>query len=410
MSEAPHRRPGPHVQHSSHSPHSEVRARFLTVGRDVIGPSTAARERAESFDADAFRRAWSVVADAGLFALPTLGARCAALEGLAHGSLDLGLAVSACAHFVVVAVLERDGTAEQRAHFLPGLTGGTRVGACANAEAAAGTDLMGLKSRAWFVDDDNAEARAPITLSARKRSVTNLGAADVVLVSARAQGVPAREAINVFVVDAHGPRLRQRFRHDLMGLRTSPTGSLLAWRAPLPAHSLVGARGDGVRLFRRMFSEERITTGFLYLGSLKYCRDRAVLHAEGRSQFGQPIGKNQYVQEKLVRMQVAIELLEAFLWRCVDGRNTSTSTNADDGADNDNNNNDEQGRLSVIKVYGIEAALQAAQDLVRLLGSRGVSRDEPAERLVRDLLALSILGGTAELHKMIVYGALPKPT
>lgn len=380
----------------------DVRQRFVDVGAALAagtatgtGMSTAARDAAVSFDARGFRAAWRTLADAGLFALPTLAERCAALEGLTTGSLDLGVAVSACAHFVVVAVLEQDGSAEQRARFLPGLTDGSHVAACANAEANAGTDLMGLKSRAWFGDDG---PESVTVLSARKRSVTNLGAADVVLVSARAQGVPARESVNVFVIDGHGPRVRQRSRHDLMGLRTSPTGSLLAWRAPLPSSSRVGARGDGVRLFRRMFSEERITTGFLYLGVLKHCRDRALSHAEGRSQFGQPIGKNQYVQEKLVKMQVAIELLEAHLWRCVDDHVTG---DADQSARL-------QGALSTIKVFGIEAALQAAQDLVRLLGSRGVSRDEPAERLVRDLLALSILGGTVELHKMIVYGELQR--
>jgi len=143
-----------------------------------------------------------------------------------------------------------------------------------------------------------------------------------------------------------------------------------------------------VRLFRRMFSEERVTTGFLYLGSLKASRDRALLHAESRRQFGQPIGRNQYVQEKIVRMQVAIDLLEAHLWRVAKDHAAGV---------------DVHGALSVIKVFGIEAALQAAQDLVRLLGSRGVSVDEPAERAVRDLLGLSILGGTVELMKMIIY-------
>ena len=243
---------------------------------------------------------------------------------------------------------------------------------------------MGLRSRA-FVRDGG------VVLSARKRSVTNLGAADVALVSARVQGVPARESVNVFLVDLHGPRVRQRRRSDLSGLRTSPTGGLVAWRAPLDDGALVGARGDGVRLFRKMFSEERITTGFLYLAALKYCRDRALAHVEGRRQFGQSIGANQYVQEKLVKMQVAVDLLEAHLWRVV----------ADHAA-----GRDVHGALSSTKVFGIEAALQAAQDLVRLLGGKGISVDEPGERLLRDLLGLSILGGTVELQKLIVWDEL----
>lgn len=359
-----------------------LRHRFFHVGATTLAPSTSERDRAGRFD----RHLWKALGDAGLFALPTLAERCAALEGLAAGSTDLGVAVSACAHFVVVAVVESEGTPAQQARWLPGLRDGSLVGACANAEASAGTDLMGLKSRAFVVDGD-------ASVSVRKRSVTNLGVADVALCSARVQGVSAREAVNVFLVDGKGPRVQQRLRDDLAGLRTSPTGSLLAWRAPVGTDALVGGLGDGVRLFRRMFSEERITTGFLYLGSLKYCRDRALRHAGERSQFGQPIGKNQYVQEKLVRMQVAIDLLEAHLWRVVDDFANGVDVHA---------------ALSVIKIFGVEAALLAAQDLVRLLGSKGVSTSEPAERLVRDLLALSILGGTVELQKLIVWDELQK--
>ena len=361
-----------------------LRSRFVEVGQRLVAPSTSSRDRASSFD----RGLWRQLGDEGLFALPTLAERAVAVEGLALGSLDLGLSVSVCAHFVVVSVLESEGTPAQRQRWLPGLCDGSLVAACANAEAAAGTDLMGLKSRARIVDTGSDDDDDDILLSARKRSVTNLGACDVALVSARVLEVPAKEAVNVFVVDAHGPRVRQRLRDDLSGLRTSPTGSLVAWRAPIGRQARIGARGDGVRLFKKMFSDERITTGFLYLGSLKACRDRALLHAEGRRQFGQPIGRNQYVQEKIVRMQVAIDLLEAHLWRVV----------GDHGA-----GVDVHGALSVSKIFGLEAALQAAQDLVRLLGSRGLSTDEPAERLVRDLLGLSILGGTVELMKMIVY-------
>jgi hypothetical protein len=64
--------------------------------------------------------------------------------------------------------------------------------------------------------------------------------------------------------------------------------------------------------------------------------------------------------------------------------------------------------LSAIKVHGIEAATTAAMDLVKLLGSRGVSRDEPAERMVRDLMGLAILGGTVELQKIVIYNEMTR--
>lgn len=356
-----------------------IRERYRDLGRTLVAPSARARDLSGSFD----REVWRALASSGLFRKATLVDRAAALEGLAEGSCDLGLSVSVCAHLVVVAVLERFGTRAQKEHVLPKLVDGTWLGACANAEPGAGTDVMGLKARATRSLDGEG-----YVLSARKRSVTNLGTADVALVSARLQGVPAKEAVNVFLVETAGARVRMRPRTDLAALRTSPTGSLVAWRAPLPDGALVGERGGGVALFRFMFSEERVTTGFLYLGAIRACLARALAHAEQRKQFGQAIGKNQYVQDKIVKMRVAAELLEAHLLYALARME---------------NGEDVHASLSITKIHGIEAALDAAQDLVRLLGSRGLSVDEPAERLLRDLLGLSILGGTVELQKIVVY-------
>lgn len=362
-----------------------VRARFVDVGARVLAGSVAARDAAAVVDEASFRALFAALGAEGLFAPRALAARVAAIEGLAYGSGDAGVAVSACAQLVVVDVVHRFAAPSLRARLLPGLAAGTAVGACANAERDAGTDLMALRSR-------TAPTAAGRVLTARKHSVTNLGFADVALVSVRDVDAAAREAVNVYVVDGHAAGVCQGLRTDLAGLRTSPTGRLLARRAVVD-DARVGARGDGVRLFRAMFSEERITTSALYLGILKNCRDRALRHIFDREQFGAPLAKNQYVQEKLVRMQVAIELLSHQLDAVVVAYAAGRPVH---------------GSLSVLKLYGVDAALAAASDLVRLLGARGVSTDEPAMRFVRDLHALSILGGTAELMKMVIFDEMVK--
>ncbi len=45
---------------------------------------------------------------------------------------------------------------------------------------------------------------------------------------------------------------------------------------------------------------------------------------------------------------------------------------------------------------------------MRVLGGRGISKHEPAEKYHRDLLALSVLGGTVELQKIVLYGELAR--
>jgi GNAT superfamily N-acetyltransferase len=263
---------------------------------------------------------------------------------------------------------------------------GEWIGAVANAEAQAGTNLMALASQSRRTEDG-------FELTADKQCITNVGVADLVLCSARLRDAPARKDVNIFVVETASSGVHTRMRANLAGLRTSCTGDLEARMARLPGHSLLGSVGQGLEIFAEMFLQERLFTGVLYLSALHGCVGRAVAHAERRMQFGRLIGRNQYVQDKVVRMRVAEELLNCLLQRLVEaverGENVSE-------------------QLSMVKVHGVEAALSASADLMRLLGGRGVGRHELAEKHHRDLLALSILGGTVELHKIVIYGELSR--
>jgi ribosomal protein S18 acetylase RimI-like enzyme len=225
-------------------------------------------------------------------------------------------------------------------------------------------------------------------LTAAKRSITNVGAADLVLVSVRVEGVDPKAAVNLILVETDRPGVSVEAYSDLMGLRTSPTGDLQVDGTAVPETCLLGELGDGVRFFRQVFALERLLIGYLYLASLQRSLGRAVRHAETREQFGSPIGRNQYVQDKIVRMRIAEQMLATHLAATLAGYEQGAAV-----ADS----------LSIIKAHGLEAAIQAAQDLMRLLGGRGLRKQEMAEKDLRDLLSLAILGGTVELQKIVIY-------
>jgi alkylation response protein AidB-like acyl-CoA dehydrogenase/GNAT superfamily N-acetyltransferase len=342
------------------------------------------------------RPAWGVVGAADLFRLPVrpelgglgLGLRAfaAALEGLADGSGDLGFSVSAVAHAVCALVVQEFGSPEQHRLYLPRLLSGEWVGAVANAEAQAGTNLMAITSRATAT-------AGGFELTAEKQCITNVGVADLALVSARLADAPARKEVNVFLVETAGPGVEQTTLVNLEGLRTSCTGDLRVRQAPLLGHAVLGGVGAGLGVFRSMFALERLLTGVLYLAALRACLDRAVHHAETRQQFGRPVGRNQHVQERVIRMRVG----EHLLWCLLDDLFDAVERGLEVGD-----------RLSLVKVHGIEAALDASAGLMRLLGGRGMTREERAEKYHRDLLALSVLGGTVELHKLVVYQELAR--
>jgi alkylation response protein AidB-like acyl-CoA dehydrogenase/GNAT superfamily N-acetyltransferase len=371
---------------------AELYERFRRLAEAAVRPNVRRHDDEHRFDRDGWRRLaaadfcrLAVRRELGGLGLG-LHAYAAALEGVADGSADLGFTVSAVAHVVGLLVLEKFGTPEQHRAYLPRLLSGEWLAAVANAEARAGTNLMAIASEARRADGG-------FELTADKQCITNVGVADLVLCSARLRDAPPRQEVNVFLVEAAAPGVTTRTRTNLAGLRSSCTGDLEAAAALLPAHGLLGRVGQGLEIFREMFLQERLFTGVLYLSALRACVQRAVEHAETRLQFGRLIGRNQYVQDKIVRMRVAEELLACLLHSLC-------------GAVEAGEDVSEQ--LSMVKVHGIEAALAASADLVRLLGGRGVGRFELAEKYHRDLLALSVLGGTVELHKIVIYGELSR--
>jgi isovaleryl-CoA dehydrogenase len=309
-----------------------------------------------------------------------------ALAGFAAGSGDLGLATSLLAHLVSVRLLARAGTEAQRARLLPRLLSGEWVGAVANTEPRAGTDILALRARVVPTPEGP-------RLDARKCSITNVGAADLAILSARLAGVPPSHAVNLFLVETASPGVHVRPVTDLTGLATSATGNLIARRVVLPADARLGELGDGVRLFRATFTEERLLTGVLYLAAVRRCLERGLAHAQSRRTFGEPLGRHQYIQERLVRMRVAEETLEALLDSALGGLSRGE---------------DVFGTLSIIKLHGVEAAVDAAQGLIRVLGGKGLRRGEGAEGMLRDLLCLSVFGGTVELHKVVLYNETVK--
>jgi isovaleryl-CoA dehydrogenase len=370
----------------------ELFERFRRLAEKAVRPRVRRHDDEHLFDRDG----WRQLAQADFCRIPIsrelgglglgLQAYAAALEGVADGSGDLGFTVSAVAHMVGLMVLARFGSPEQHRVYLPRLLSGEWVAAVANAEIQAGTNLMALASQARRSDDG-------FELTVDKQSITNVGTADLALCSARLRDAPPRKEVNIFLVETASSGVVTRTRTNLAGLRSSCTGDLEARPVRLPGHGLLGEVGQGLAIFREMFLQERLFTGVLYLSALRACLGRAVEHAETRLQFGRLIGRNQYVQEKLLRMRVAEELQGCLLESLLE----AVERGEDVGE-----------RPSLLKVHGLEAALTASADLVRVLGGRGVGRYELAEKYHRDLLALSILGGTVELHKLALYGELSR--
>ena len=88
--------------------------------------------------------------------------------------------------------LNRHGTAEQKAKYLPGLLAGTSVGSLAMSETGSGSDVVSMQLKAEKVDGG-------YRLNGRKMWITNGPDADVLIVYAKTEPEKASKGITTFM-------------------------------------------------------------------------------------------------------------------------------------------------------------------------------------------------------------------
>ena len=365
-------------------PDGEVSIEIEDLAR-ALADTAFERDQNNTFARDVFE----ALGARGVYALAlerdvaSLEQLCALLYHLALDAKDLGFVASLCAHLCAIFTL-RDFGKEQREPLLDAMVRGESLGAIANSEPDAGTDLMGLRTRAIASD-------GKVTLDGTKWSITNVSEAEVLLVSAinHDQSSEERGQVEHHIVEANRDGVLASRVEDLIGLRTSITGNLTLSEVCLEQTSLLGNSGDGLTIFGHQFDHERLLTATLYLAALDTALERGVKRGLEREQFGRPIIENQYIQQVLVDARMARELLAAQLHLVSSQWNDPPATT--------------RGSLSILKLHGLDSATRACRDVLGILGGRGLRQDEPLTRMLRDLLGLAMLGGTRELHKMILH-------
>ena len=368
----------------------DIRAHYLTVGRQLVRPTSAQRDQELGFD----RELWLALGSSGLFGVHMpkqyggqgLGVWefSAALEGFSEGCQDMGVLVSFVAQVALVqAALISYGNEEQLQRWLPPLISGEKIGCFAITEQGCGSDVRSLKLAARR---DGTGYR----LNGMKWNITNAPVADICMTFARLEEAGAN-AISCFITETAKPGLVQSAPFELMGNRGTPIGSLSFDEVALDADSLVGAEGQGLRVLYFGFLVERIFTGVSIVGCMQPVIDECLQYSLKREAFGRPISDNQYVQGHIVQAYTQLELLRSVVGRGLteleQGRDCSTLA-------------------SIIKMLASEAMHEACLNAMRIHGNYGYRRDFHFERLLRDSIGLFFAGGTSEIHKTVIWANL----
>lgn len=314
---------------------------------------------------------------AGLDALTTVGV----LERLGYGCHDNGLVFSINAHMWTVGMpLVAFGTDEQKERFLPKLCAGQLIGANAMSEHESGSDAYSLGTTAELRGDR-------YILNGSKTWVTNGPVADVVVAFATVDKGRGPNGITGFLIekDMNGYEVGGKLRK--MGIRTSPMSEVFFDDCEVPVENRLGREGAGKNLFTHSMTWERACILASAVGSMERLVETSVKYARRRKQFGQPIGKFQMVQSRVVDMKLRLEAARFALYHAAALRDAGKSIFLE---------------AALAKLQISESWVQTAQDALQIHGGYGYMRESEIERELRDAMGSRIYSGTSEIQRTII--------
>ncbi len=285
-----------------------------------------------------------------------------------------------------------DGTADQKAEYLPRIASGELVVSFALTEPDAGSDAASLKTRG--VKDGN-----DYLLSGTKRFITNAPRAGAFTLMARTEG-PGAAGISAFIVPAGLPGLSLGKPDRKMGQRGTKTCDVMLDNVRVPAANLIGGEpGKGFKTAMKVLDRGRLHISALACGMASRILKESVAYAQQRKQFGQRIGDFQLVQAMLADSQA--ELLAG--WSLVQLAAQRYDAKAFGVTDPEVSM-----QASCAKMFTTEMVGRVADRGVQIHGGSGYINEYKVERFYRDVRLLRLYEGTTQIQQILIGKQLMK--
>jgi alkylation response protein AidB-like acyl-CoA dehydrogenase len=285
------------------------------------------------------------------------------------------------------AVALKHGTREQIETFLRPSCLMERRACVAVTEPGAGSDPRMVRTRA-----DRRDGR--FILNGEKWFVTSGDVADYIIVHANVDG--DLEKPTLFLVDKGVPGVRIAREPKFTHTYVFGHPEFLFENVEVGEDRVLGEIGGGLELTKDWFVEARLQIAANTLGAAIRAFDLANAWANERRQFGRAIRDFQAIEFMLADMAVEIMATKSLVYR--------VSWEIDKGIDRKL----AHARASVLKLQASEMAGRVLDKAVQIFGGRGYMRENPVERLNRDVRVDRIWEGTSEIQRAIIGGQLRK--
>ncbi|MGB0589572.1 MAG: acyl-CoA dehydrogenase family protein [Myxococcota bacterium] len=368
--------------------HQALREMIRAFSEREVAPQAHEHDRAESFNLPLFRR----LGELGLLGITVdeafggsgMDATASVIVHEELSAYDPGFTLAYLAHAVLFANnLAQNGNDEQRARFLPDACSGAKVGGMCMSEPGAGTDVLGMSTRAVRDGDHYVLDGAKMWITNGSIADNELG--DVFLVYAKTGDRGARD-VSMFIVEKGMPgfQLGQKIE-DKLGMRASTTAELVFEGVRVPVANRVGEEGSAVAHMMKNLEIERLTLAAMGLGIARRCVEVMNRYGVDRKAFGEPINRFGQIQRHIAESYTEYMAGRSYVYQVSNALDLSAGGNRVDS--------------DAVKLYCSTMSKNVADRAIQVLGGYGYVGEYDVERLWRDAKLLEIGGGTLEAHQ-----------
>jgi len=275
--------------------------------------------------------------------------------------------------------LLRYGTEEQKERYLIPQARGEKIACFGLTEPAAGSDVAAMRTTARRDGDG-------YILNGQKNWISYATVAEHALVFAKTDPAKQHKGISAFVVERSWPGVSTAEMENKLGIWAGSTGELFFENVEIPAENRVGEEGQGFEIAMYSLDQGRFTVAAGACGVIRACLERSVEYARERETFGQPIGRNQFVQDMIADMVLGYETSKLLVMQAAWLKDRGVRNTRE---------------TSLAKWHATESAFRAAHLAIQVHGAYGYAAEYGIERYFRNARAPLIYEGTTQIHKMM---------
>lgn len=285
-------------------------------------------------------------------------------------------------HLMLAAAVERFGTAEQKAEWLPKFASGEIRGGLALTEPNAGTDLQAIRTTAIRDGDD-------YVINGTKTWISNgiHGSCFALLVKTDPAAQPRHKGMSLFIAPKHsGFEVGKKIKK--LGYNAIDSAELIFDNYRLPAANLIGGtEGQGFLQVAGGLELGRINVASRGVGLAEGALRHATEYATVRQTMGKPICEHQAIQLKIGEMVTRARAARLLTMDAAEAYDRGQRCDMEAG---------------MAKYFASEAAVRNSEEAMRIFGGYGYSKEYEIERYFRDSLLMCIGEGTNEMQRIII--------